>query len=331
MDDNRFLLPHVKAQKIADTTGDQRSRARLYGDYVDIVGESPFPPDKLEAWLKRCRPPLRVEEITIQAERRTPDGDVIVPVRCKVEIFGDYNEEETYLGILDPATFLKLDSLTGLVATDWTREGSSSRGVPDPCGLHLYARRKPMLVARFIGYTGAHGLGSLGAVLARRYGNALLDTDLSGGHGDATVRSLTAAGYYRLNNWDPSAVHLGQGDQTLGFKMNAGNRAEMIAAIQQALLDDSLICHSEGAVRSLMEVTYVMTPGGKERPEASYGAKDEDMICMGRFLHLHATTAVPKRRHITPQERLSRLTGGRRLLGIGQKPQRPHILWQPRR
>ena len=175
------------------------------------------------------------------------------------------------------------------------------------------------------------GVGSLGAALARRYGNALLDTDLTGGHGDATVRALTATGYYRLNNWDPSAVHLGQGDQTLGFKMNAGNRAEMVAAIQQALLDDSLICHSEGAVRSLMEVAYVMTPGGKERPEASYGAKDEDMICMGRFLHLHSTTAMPKRRTITPQERLSRLTGGRRLLGRDAKAQLPHILWQPRR
>ena len=308
MDDNRFLLPHVKAQKIADTQGDQRARARLHGDYVDIVGESPFPPERLEAWLKRVRPP-KLEQLTIQAERRTPDGDVIVPVTCMVEIFADYDEDETYMGILDPATFLRLDSISGLVATDWTREGSSSRGVPDPCGMHMYARRKPALVARFIGYAGAHGLGSLGAVLAKRYGNALLDTDLTGGHGDATVRALTASNYYRLNNWNPSAVHLGQGDQALGFKMNAANRAEMVAAIQQALLDDALICPSEAAVRSLMAVTYVMTPSGRERPEASYGAKDEDMICMGRFLHLHNTTSIPTARVVTAVEKLARLFG----------------------
>lgn len=329
MNDNRFILPHVKAQKIADTQGDQRSRARLYGDYVDIVGESPFPPEKLELWLKRCKPPLRIEEVVIQAERRTPDGDVLIPVRCKVEVFADFNEDEAYMGILDPATFLKLDAITGLVATDWTREGSSSRGVPDPCGFHLYARRKPMLVARFTGYAGAHGLGSLGAIMARKYGNALLDTDLTGGHGDATVRALTAANYFRLNNWDPSAVHLGQGDQTLGFKMNAGNRAEMVAAIQQALLDDSLICHSEECVRSLMAVTYVMTPGGKERPEASYGAKDEDMICMGRFLHLHNTTAMPRAKVVTTEEKLVRLFGIRP--NRNALPRGRMIRWGPQR
>lgn len=329
MDDNRFLLPHVKAQKIADTQGDLRARARLYGDYVDITGESPFPPDKLELWRKRCRPP-KLEQITLSAERRTPDGDVLVPVRCMVEIFAPFDDEETYMGVLDPATFLRLDHISGLVATDWTREGSSSRGVPDPCGFHLYARRKPRLVVRFSGYCGAYGLGSLGAIMARRYGNALLDTDLTGGHGKPTVTALTKAGYYHLNNWNPDVVHLGQGDRTLGFSMTGSNRAQMIAAIQQALLDDALLCESEAAVRSLMEVVYVMTPSGKERPEASYGAKDEDMICMGRFLHLHGTTPIPRRREVSTEEKLTKLLG----LPIARQRHQPRggrrILWTPR-
>jgi hypothetical protein len=307
MNDNRFLIPEVKKQKLADTKGDPRERARLYGDYVDIVGESPFPPERLEAWLKRTRPPLRREQITIKAEMRTPDGDVGVAVTCMVEIFADYDENETYLGVLDPATFLRLDHKTGLVATDWTREGSSSRGVPDPCGLHIYARRKPMLVARFIGYSGAHGLGSLGAILGQRYGNALLDIDLTGGHGDPAVGAITDAGYYAMLSYLAPSSNPRAGSPKLGFSMNAANRAEMVAAIQQALLDDSLVCHSEAAVRSLMEVTYVTTPSGKERPEASYGAKDEDMICMGRALHLMQTLPMPARVYLSPIEKMRRL------------------------
>jgi hypothetical protein len=326
MYDNKALSPEVLKQKLQAAEKDLRSRAVIFGDYVDLKGESPFPPDRLELWLKRCRPP-RIEEMVISAERRTADGDVLVPVRCKVEIFADYDEQETYVGILDPATFLRLDPISGLVATDWTREGSSSRGVPDPCGLHLYARRRPKLVVRFVGYCGAHGLGSLGGILARLYGKALLDTDLTGGHGDPTVRALTSAGYYRLNRYDASVTNPGGGDNSLGFKMNAGNRAEMVAAIQQALLDDALICESAEAIKSLMEVTYVMTPSGRERPEASYGAKDEDMICMGRFLQLHTTTPLPRAIAVTPEQKLSRLLGGRVLRG--PEPGRRTLLWSP--
>lgn len=330
MYDNKALTPAVLKQKIQAAEKDQRSRAVIFGDYIDLKGECPFPMDKLDLWMKRCRKPLRVEEVVISAERRTPDGDVLVPVRCKVEIFQEFDESETYMGILDPATFLRLDPVTGLVATDWAREGSSSRGVPDPCGMHIYARRKPKLAMRFVGYSGAHGLGSLGAIMARRYGNALLDTDLTGGHGDATVRALTAARYYQLHRYDAAVTNPGGGDNSLGFKMNAGNRAEMIAAIQQALLDDALVCESEAAVKSLMAVTYVTTPSGRERPEAAYGEKDEDMICMGRFLHLNGTIALPRPRTITAEEKLSRLFGRRILLG-NQKPSRPSVRWGPPR
>ena len=329
MYDNKALTPEVLQQKLQAAAKDQRARAVIYGDYIDLKGESPFPPEKLDLWLKRCRPP-RIEEITISAERRTPDGDVLIPVRCRVEIFADYDETETYVGILDPATFLRLDPITGLVATDWTREGSSSRGVPDPCGAHFYARRKPKLAVRFIGYCGAHGLGSLGAVLGKRYGNALLDTDLTGGHGDPTVRALTSARYYQLHRFDPSTTNPGGGDNSLGFKMNAGNRAEMVAAIQQALLDDALICESEDAIRSLMAVTYVTTPSGRERPEASYGEKDEDMICMGRFLHLNGTTPLPKIRMVTAEEKMTKLLGFKLLHRQAPGGRRP-VLWNPGR
>lgn len=330
--DNRALAPEVLKQKLQAAEKDQRPRAVIYGDYVDMKGECPFPPEKLEVWLKRCRPPTRVAEITVTAERRTPEGDVMVPVRCRVQIFHEFEPEETYLGVLDSGTFLRLDS-SGLVASDWTREGSSSRGVPDPCGAHIYARRKPRLVVRFSGYCGGHGLGSLGAKLSQQCHEAtgqdiLLDTDLTGGHGDPVVRALTAAGHFRLHNYNMIVTQPGQTTMGLGFKMNAQNRAEMVAAIQQALLDDSLLCESEDAVRSLMEVTYVMTPSGRERPEAGYGAKDEDMICMGRALHLMNTLPLPVLAASAREDRFRRWLGvdlNRRRAGL-----HPKVRWNPR-
>lgn len=327
MMDNRFLTKEVLKQKLAAAAKDQRARAVIYGDYVDLRGESPFPPDKLELWLRRCRKP-RIEEITVSAERRTAEGDVIVPVRCRIEVYADYDENETYLGVLDPATFLRLDPVTGLVATDWTREGSSARGVPDPCGFHLYARRKPRLAVRFIGYSGAHGLGSLAGIIAKRYGNPLLDTDLTGGHGDPAVRALTAMGYYNLHNFNQLASSPGSTANKLGFTMTGTNRAEMVAAIQVALLEDSLLVESEGAVRALMAVTYVQTPSGRERPEASYGAKDEDMICMGRFLHLNNTQPMPRAVVQTGEQRFSRILG----IPIHRNTKRRGrgVMWGPR-
>jgi hypothetical protein len=125
------------------------------------------------------------------------------------------------------------------------------------------------------------------------------------------VRAITDAGYYALNSYLAPSSNPRAGSPKLGFSMNAANRAEMIAAIQQALLADTLICHSEAAVRSLMEVTYVMTPSGKERPEASYGAKDEDMICMGRALHLMQTLPMPARVFMSPIEKMRRLRASR--------------------
>jgi hypothetical protein len=308
MMDNQSLTKPVLAQKLAAASKDQRARAVVYGDYIDLKGECPFPPDKLEVWLARCKPP-KMQEVTVAATRRTGEGDAEVLVRCRVEVFADYDPEESYICTIDPATFLRLDPITGLVSTDWTREGSSAKGVPDPCGLHVYARRKPKMVARFSGYSGAHGLGSLAVKMCRTYGNALLDTDLTGGHGEPAMRAILAAGYRNVNAWNTNATSPTASTQRLGFTMTGAVRAQMISAIQQALLDDAVVVQSEAAVRSLMAVTYVITPGGNERAEASYGAKDEDMICLGRFLSLTMAVALPKARTQTPQEAMSKMLG----------------------
>ena len=327
MMDNKALTPAVLKQKLSAAAKDQRARAVVYGDYIDLKGECPFPPDRLEVWLGRCRPPLRVEEVNVESVRRDASGDAPVIVRCRVQIYADYDPEETYIAVLDPATQLRLGP-DGIVMTDWLREGSSAKGVPDPCGLHVYARRKPRLVARFVGYPGARGLGSLAAVMGKRYGNAFLDTDLTGGHGEPTVQAVLAAGYRNINSHNAMATSPTAHTQRLGFTMTGAIRAGMISAIQQALLDDTVRVESEEAVRSLMAVTYVITASGTERPEASYGNKDEDMICLGRFLQLDGLTPLPRVKAQTAEDKLSKLVG-RRILGRRPEP-RGKVLWSPR-
>jgi hypothetical protein len=118
---------------------------------------------------------------------------------------------------------------------------------------------------------------------------------------------MTDAGYYRLNNWTSPASNPSQGSRAFGFKMNATNRAEMVAAIQMALLNDSLLCESEEAVKALMSITYVTTPNGTERAEGGYGVKDEDMICMGRFLYLADTLPLPPAVYLSPIDRMRRI------------------------
>jgi hypothetical protein len=73
-----------------------------------------------------------------------------------------------------------------------------------------------------------------------------------------------------------------------------------------------------------------MTPGGNERPEASNGEKDEDMICLGRFLTVNQSTPLPAVRTMTGQEKLVRLFGGR-VLGEIRGTSRPRLAWSPRR
>lgn len=327
MMDNKALSPAVLKQKLSGASKDQRARSVIYGDYIDLKGECPFPPDKLEVWLARCKPP-KVHDVVIEAVQRD-GGDDTVMVRCKVEVFADYDPEESYICTIDPATFLRLHPTTGFVATDWTREGSSARGVPDPCGMHIYARRKPMLAVRFSGYCGAHGLGNLAVKKCREYGNALIDTDLTGGHGEPTIRAILKTGYRNVNSYNAMATSPTSHTQRLGFTMTGAVRAQMISAIQQALMDDSVVVQSEAAVRSLMAVTYVITAGGNERPEASYGAKDEDMICLGRFLHLTTATPLPKSRTVRTEDAIGKMLG-RPLVRRITAP-KGRVMWTPGR
>lgn len=307
MEDNCHLSAEVKAQKIALRRNDPQEAARLRGDYVHLKGENPFPHDRLEMWMRRTRPP-KPREITVRAKRDSRFGGDTVEVRALLEMFYAFEPDEVYVGVLDPATFLRIDPNTGLVVRQWASRGSNQRGVPDPCGGLLFARRNPRLVSRFSGYIGSYGLGSVGALWASEYRNVTLDVDLTGGHGDPCVQALRDAGYYDIPTWHPQITRPSRQVADVGFTITVGVRNRFVDSIQRCLIDDAVMIESEEVVKSLMGISVKITPSGAERPEAGYGSKDEDMICLGRALCMMEDMPLPPRRQIDPFAQLRRVS-----------------------
>ena len=125
--------------------------------------------------------------------------------------------------------------------------------------------------------------------------------------GEATVKCLTDLGYYNLQCYSRAASKPGStGSRSIGFAITPANRQDMVSAVTVALLTDSVECASEEVVKSLSKVTYVKLPSGRMRAEASYGAHDEDMICMGRFLCLNNTLPMPAATSNRPGQMLTR-------------------------
>ena len=292
MDDNKFLSPEVKEQKIAQRVGSQLEAARLKGDYVDMAGDCPFqPPSLLEGWMRRAKEMRpsgpKIIDVPIYAERSAADAMQKQRVIVRVEIFYDPEPDEQYVGVLDPSLFLFVENNGYVSPVSLSR----SRVRHDPAGLHIYSRRRPRLCVRFSGFTGAYGLGHLGAEMGRRYNMAVLDPELN--IGDSVIRGLRDAKYFKLNpgDWHPSQP--GYTAPIYGFKTNIINRGQMTDSIQQALLEDSVLVESEECIRNLMRITVQKTEAGKDKWEASHGSHDEDMICMGRALYLMAANRLP--------------------------------------
>lgn len=252
--------------------GDPYAEARLHGDWVDIRGDCPFDSEKLRLWLRtRARPP-KTRTFVIQSEEDTKEGRQLSLVSAEVEIYHEVEPDESYIGVLDPSLGIKSK-------------------VHDPAGIIVIARRRPRVVARYDGYIAPYGLGSLGAAIGTRYNNALLDVDLTGGYGGPCLTALNAARYRNVNQ-DMAPDSLGVVSPRLGFKITAINRQEITSAVQQAILEDSILIESGALIQSLIDT--VVDHNGKWL--AGPGTHDEGMICLGRGLHLSATTPLPRLR-----------------------------------
>lgn len=303
LEDNQYLSPAQIAEVLESWRGDPLYDARRLGDYVDTEGDCPYDMSILQAWQKRCTPPTP-KRYRIQSERTFDDGRHLVARDCDVQVWEAPRVGENYLCVLDPSTGVKAKA-------------------HDPAGLHIYRRAgRPKLVVRHDDYLEPYGLGYLASILGREYNNMMIDVDMTGGYGGPTVTALAQQRYSNLVREYREDLP-GQMTSRIGFVITQVNRAEITTAIQRALLEDSVEIPSADVISCLLGIT--VNEAGKWLAVAS--RHDEDMICLGRALHLMAT--LPALRH-KPQEPAERL---RRGLGLRKQmkrfPKRPRPLWNP--
>lgn len=256
--------------------------AILRGDYVDLAGKCPFNTTILQQrWLPRCQDP-KIERIVVQAEQNMADGRHIVEVPVQIEVHKDAEKGRKYLQIIDPSS------------------GISSKQ-HDPAGLLVISRDDPVeVVARFNGYLGSFGMGSLGAILGRRYNNADTDVDMGGGYGQGVLLGLSASRYHRILH-DADVDKPGYDQSRLGFRISASNRGELVAAVQQAVLEDNVLVRSRAVVQCLLNVT-IDESGKPQNARAKKGRFDEDMICLGRALYLLSLPGMRVLRRREPEK-----------------------------
>lgn len=268
--------------------GDVLKEARLFGYECDTVGASPFKRHLaiLQKWLQDSVPPM-LEEWEVLRQVMTPDGVAHVLELLDVEVWADYDEKESYYVVGDP-----------------------SKGIDDPehdpGELQVWAMRRPRLVARYNGYIGSYGLGVLAAGLGQRYGNALVDVDVTGGYGDAFLTALHDCKYPFVAHETVPVKH-NEARTTLGFTISAHTRAQFVSAIQEALVAAEaghgyMLIESEDVLRCLLDLT--MDKHG--RPITAPGFHDESFVLVGRAgwrcMRVGAPREPRRRQPETPRE-----------------------------
>jgi hypothetical protein len=273
--DNEFLTDDDLDAFESDFSTDVFYLARIRGDYVDLAGKCPFNVNALQTvWLPRCQPP-EIERLSVNAEINTESGRHIVPQSVEIEWWDKPEPDESYFIVVDPST------------------GIADKK-HDPGGIHVWARGGKKLVARYNGYIGAWGLGSIAAILGKRYNNAMVDVEMNAGYGSSTLLAMSQAKYYRVMK-DRDADKPGVYNQKLGFRTSSANRGEMIGVLQSAVVEDLLLIRSKAVIDCLLNITVDET-GQVRSSRAKKGRFDEDMVCAARSAYLFHMMPAPKPR-----------------------------------
>lgn len=254
--DNKALgVEHLKELEQA-WRNDPLLKARLYGEYVDMVGQCPFDRDGMARWEAMCRAPERVDVLDM--------GDGHAPHR--VEVWFDPEPGESYFVLADPSAGIKDEKLEH-----------------DPAGVIVVSRGTRRLCARWNDYTPAYRVGQLSRKLAERYNGALVVWERNSGYGEPFYMGLGGYGnVYMESHEDTRKLAF---YERLGWQTTATSRGAIIGALQKAVLQDGLVMLSGEALSSMRG--FVMQRTGKV--EAGSGRHDEDVILLGLACYLLET------------------------------------------
>lgn len=271
--DNKSLTAEEIREQEERYENDPLRDARLFGRFVDASGACPFDQEAMGLVERDCTDPIEVVRWQIRREVDRDSGRVKIFDTADVQVWGRPESDESYYAPIDP-----------------------SRGIDDPRhdpgGILWSARRVPRLVARYSGYLGAYGLGSLAAGVGLQYNRALTDPETSGGWGETTLSALGDAKYPNVNR--QRIEKDGKYQTALGFVTNTTTRPQMIAAIQ-----DWLAAYKAGIKLYRMPSRHVLTClrdvilDDKGKPVAAPGFHDEDMILLGQTLRVVLKRRAP--------------------------------------
>lgn len=257
--DNKMLSEDDIRKFEADFSRSELADARLRGMLVDIDRSCPLDIAVLQMLKKRCMRGLDVQYI-VNAQTTKGLANVIAPTQATLEVWWRYEDNEEYVGLLDPSQGIK----------------SVRR---DPGALHIYSLRTPRLVARYSGYIGAYGLGGLAVRVLGDYGNPRCDIDMTGGYGTATVVAMQQLGFTNFH-YEMKPDRMRQLQPQIGYRIHATNRGELIGNLQEFCADPDVMVLSAEVIESLMGLS--VDDKGKVAAVEGSRFKDDDAVCLAR-------------------------------------------------
>lgn len=253
--DNKALGPQHLRNLELQWSKDPLFKARMYGEYVDMVGQCPFDREGMVRWEGRCR------QGTPETYFGTDGGQ-----KLTVETWFQPEKGEGYFVIADPSAGIK-----------------DEKCEHDPAGVIVVSRTKKQVVARWNGYEPAYRVGQLCAELGRKYNDAMVVWERNSGYGEAFYLGLQGYGnVYMEHHHDARRVSF---YERLGWTTSATSRGTIIGALQKAVIQDGLVMLSGEALSSMRG--FIVQRTGKV--EAGYGRHDEDVILLGLACHLLET------------------------------------------
>lgn len=261
--DNLALTDGEKADIIQRLNRRPKSvqRARLYGDHQDMSGDCPFDLNILEEMEAACTPPMRIDRIPIQRKVEGEHSQDRVVVTVEFHVWDDYQPGDR--------CFITADVGKGI------RDGKHD---PDCC--HVWSERRRKLLGYVNAPIGGYGLGRLLAMLAPRYGNAMVDPAVTGGYGEAVLDGIHDGNYWLISREQRESAP-GKRSSRLGFWESRTANNEWREAVETALALRNVTIPARDVIVCLKNL--VVGESG-EKIKGGKGSHDEHWVCAGRAI-----------------------------------------------
>lgn len=264
-EDNEALGETELKQLRENAKGRPFERSILYGDEVDTHGGCPWPEELLIEAMSNARPPIGVENLTIEG---AADGTMLKAI---LHVYEHPIDGDPYYVVGDPAK--------GIMD-----------GHHDPDGMHVRNRRTGALAARLVSHIGAWALGNVMADMHFRYNLAVCDPLVTGGYGIATVQAMRKRGVGSFTR-TRKEVRPGEWTEEIGSTETEKMRDQFVEAIEREILTGKLVCPAAEVIQSMMDCTVdangkVVSVYKKHLPE--------DLSCWGRYAVFSGEWEAPK-------------------------------------